>query len=98
MSTSESVELVFPYKDCVLEGGQTKEDQKRQEIFYNELLAPDDIDRLLYPKVFCGAKRYSLDQVDDIDSFSENDNLMERAVPSIYENGKCSSASQNSER
>ena len=27
------VELVFPYKDCVLEGGQTKEDQKRKEVF-----------------------------------------------------------------
>ena len=29
LSASESVELVFPYKDCILEGGQTKEDQKR---------------------------------------------------------------------
>lgn len=76
LSTSDSVELVFPYKDCVLEGGQTKEDQKRQEIFYNELLAPDDVDRLLYPKVFCGAKRYGLDEVGDIDCFSENDNLI----------------------
>ena len=26
--------LVFPYKDCILEGGQDKEDQKRNEIFY----------------------------------------------------------------
>lgn len=34
------VELVFPYKDCVLEGGQTKEEARRQEIFYNETLAP----------------------------------------------------------
>ena len=59
ISTSGKVELVFPYKDCVLEGGQTKEDQKRQEIFYNELLAPNKVDRLLYPKVFTGAKKYS---------------------------------------
>lgn len=59
ISTSGKVELVFPYKDCVLEGGQTKEDQKRQEIFYNEMLAPDEVDRLLYPKVFTGVKRYS---------------------------------------
>ena len=51
ISTSNDVELVFPYKDCVLEGGQTKEDQKRSEIFYNEMLAPDEVDRLLYPKV-----------------------------------------------
>ena len=27
ISASNDVELVFPYKDCVLEGGQTKEDQ-----------------------------------------------------------------------
>lgn len=52
LSSAGKVELVFPYKDCVLEGGQTKEDQKRQEIFYNETLAPDEVDRLLYPKVF----------------------------------------------
>ena len=61
ISTSGKVELVFPYKDCVLEGGQTKEDQKRSEIFYNETLAPDEVDRLLYPKVLTGAKRYSYD-------------------------------------
>lgn len=59
LSSKGNVELVFPYKDCVLEGGQTKEDQKRKEIFYNETLAPDEIDRLLYPKVFTNANRYS---------------------------------------
>lgn len=46
LSASGRVELVFPFKDCVLEGGQTKEDQKRQEIFYNETLAPDEVDRV----------------------------------------------------
>ena len=55
ISGSRSVELVFPYKDCVLEGGQTKEEQKRQEIFYNETLAPDEVDRLLAPKVMTNA-------------------------------------------
>lgn len=59
LSSKGNVELVFPYKDCVLEGGQTKEDQKRKEIFYNETLAPDEIDRLLYPKVFTNVSRYS---------------------------------------
>ena len=29
ISSSDDVVLSFPYKDCVLEGGQTKEDQKR---------------------------------------------------------------------
>lgn len=51
-SESKEVVLAWPYKDCVLEGGQTKEDQKRREVFWNETLAPDEIDRLLAPKVF----------------------------------------------
>ena len=76
LATSGEVELVFPYKDCVLEGGQTREDQKRQEIFYNETLAPDEVDRLLYPKVFSGAKRYATDSTEDITQFSEMDNLI----------------------
>lgn len=59
ISSSDDVVLAFPYKDCVLEGGQTKEDQKRSEIFYNETLAPEEIDRLLYPKVFTNAKKYT---------------------------------------
>lgn len=59
ISSSHNVELVFPYKDCVLEGGQTKDDQKRSEIFYNQTLAPNEIDRLLSPKVLCSAKRFS---------------------------------------
>ncbi len=32
------VALVWPYKDCVLEGGQSREEDKRDEIFFNELL------------------------------------------------------------
>lgn len=76
ISASNDVELVFPYKDCVLEGGQTKEDQKRSEIFYNETLAPDEVDRLLYPKVFTNAKRYTADGVQNIHEFSDDDNLI----------------------
>lgn len=76
ISTSNDVELVFPYKDCVLEGGQTKEDQKRSEIFYNETLAPDEVDRLLYPKVLTKAKRYTADGVVENVVFSENDSLI----------------------
>lgn len=76
ISTSNDVELVFPYKDCVLEGGQTKEDQKRSEIFYNETLAPDEVDRLLYPKVLTNAKRYTVDGVTVADSISDTDNLI----------------------
>lgn len=77
IATSNDVELVFPYKDCVLEGGQTKEDQKRSEIFYNETLAPDEVDRLIYPKVFTNAKRYTVTGVEESGVlFDESDNLI----------------------
>ena len=76
ISSSDKVELVFPYKDCVLEGGQTKEDQKRSEIFYNETLAPDEVDRLLYPKVLTNARKYSENGVESITEFSDTDNLI----------------------
>lgn len=50
ISDSREVVLSWPYKDCVLEGGQTKEDAKRNEVFWNEILAPDEINRLTEPK------------------------------------------------
>lgn len=76
ISSSDDVVLAFPYKDCVLEGGQTREEQKKDEIFYNETLAPDEVDRLLYPKVFTGARRYTRDGVEENIAFDENDNLI----------------------
>lgn len=78
LSTSGRVELVFPYKDCVLEGGQTREDQKRQEIFYNEALAPDEVDRLLYPKVLTNTYKYSTDGRKRVSEFGEKDNIIFR--------------------
>lgn len=71
------VVLNFPFKDCVLEGGQKKEDgldayfawdekaqdfvekkAKRREVFYNEVLAQDEIDNLFREKAFCNVRRY----------------------------------------
>ncbi len=76
ISATGNVSLVFPYKDCVLEGGQTSDTQKRNEIFYNALLAHDEIDRLLEPKVFVNATRYTADNVQPAENFSDNDNLI----------------------
>lgn len=76
ISSKNDVVLSFPYKDCILEGGQTKDDQKRGEIFYNELLAPDDVDRLLAPKVFTNMKRYTKDGEENITEFNDTDNLL----------------------
>ena len=53
------VSLVWPYKDCVLEGGQTKEQQKQSEIFFNELIAPDEVNQMFEPKVLTDWKRYT---------------------------------------
>ena len=58
LNQRNEVELVWPYKDCILEGGQTKEDQKRAEIFFNQTLAQDEITQLLDPKVLTNYKRY----------------------------------------
>ena len=78
ISDSNDVQLVFPYKDCVLEGGQTKEDQKKPEIFYNKLLCSDQIDRLLSPKVFINSKKYTKENLNgkEVNSISESDNLI----------------------
>ena len=76
ISQKQDVTLVWPYKDCVLEGGQTKEDQKRDEIFYNETLAPDEVNRLLAPKAIGNAKRYSLEGKEENIVFEESDNLI----------------------
>ncbi len=58
VAESREVVLSWPYKDCILEGGQTKEDAKRNEVFWNEILAPDEINRLTEPKVLTGFRRY----------------------------------------
>ena len=73
----DRVVLNWPYKDCVLEGGQDSEDTKRSEIFWNEALAPDEITRLLKPKVLSGVQKFDEKgvKVKKID-LSENNNLI----------------------
>ena len=70
------VSLVWAYKDCVLEGGQNKEDAKRNEIFYNELLAPDEINRLIDKKVLTNWKRFDANGEHEVDYINDNDNLI----------------------
>ena len=69
ISEKKDVVLSWPYKDCILEGGMTKEDQKRNEIFWNEILAQDEISRLLDPKVFTNAKRIDKNGEHQFDGF-----------------------------
>lgn len=76
LSESGDVVLNWPYKDAILEGGQDKEDQKRNEVFFNEVLAPDQITRLLDDKVFTNWKRYNKDGEHNLDELKDDDNLI----------------------
>ena len=68
------VSLVWPYKDCVLEGGQTKEEEKRKEIFFNETLAQDEINRLFDPKVLTNWKRHTPEGEQDVTNIRRDEN------------------------
>ncbi len=80
LKDTNDVVLNWPYKDCVLEGGQSTEEgtdtyfeydnktkqyeekkAKRKEIFFNQVLAHDEIDRLFDPKALVNWKRYTKD-------------------------------------
>jgi len=76
ISESKDVVLAWPYKDCVLEGGQSKEDAKRNEVFWNETLAPDEIDQLLSPKVLTNFKKYDKKGEHKVSELSFDDNLV----------------------
>lgn len=74
---SSDVVLDFPFKDCVLEGGMSKEDQGKKEIYYNEIIAIDEIDRLFSPKALSKAVRYSNGKIDkNITNPCREDNLI----------------------
>ncbi|CAD5931817.1 Putative type III restriction-modification system HindVIP enzyme mod [Planktothrix rubescens] len=68
------VALVWPFKDCILEGGQSSEEDKREEIFFNEILAQDEITQLLEPKVLTNAKRINKEGEKPLDQFNRNEN------------------------
>lgn len=71
------VVLNFPFKDCVLEGGMTKEDQGKSEIYYNEIIARDEIDNILSKKTIIKSKLYTKNNITNkIDNFSDRNNLI----------------------
>ena len=74
LSERGEVALVWPYKDCVLEGGQTKEEEKRKEIFFNEILAQDEINRLFDPKVLTNFARYTAQGKEKVTEIKRNEN------------------------
>lgn len=76
LTEAKEVVLSWAYKDCVLEGGQSKDEQKLNEVFWNETLAPDEIDRLLEPKAFTNFKRYDDKGIHTVQNITLQDNLI----------------------
>jgi adenine-specific DNA-methyltransferase len=68
------VSLVWPFKDCILEGGQSREEDKREEIFFNEILAQDEITQLLEPKVLSNPKCFNKKGIKSFEKFNRNEN------------------------
>ena len=68
------VSLVWPYKDCVLEGGQTKDEEKRKEIFFNETLAQDEINQMFTPKVLTQWKRHTVEGEQAVTDIQRDEN------------------------
>jgi len=68
--------LSFPHKDCFLEMDSTTEEDKRNEVFLNDIIMKKDIDVLKEPKLFTNVKKYSSNKNDKVSEFSENDNLL----------------------
>lgn len=77
---SSDVVLDFPYKDCVLKAGMTKEDVEHSgdadEPFLNETLAKPEIDELFEPKIFINATKYDKNGKTKASSISDDDNLI----------------------
>ena len=93
LKDTNDVVLNFPYKDCVLEGGQSTEEgtdtyfecstktneyeqkqSKRKEIFFNSVLAQDEIDRLFDAKALTNWKRFSKDGEQEVKAINRDKN------------------------
>lgn len=78
LAERRQVVLSWPYKDCLLEGGQTREEARRQEIFWNETLAPDEINRLTEPKALRHFHRVTAEGEQPVEALSDEDNYIIR--------------------
>lgn len=74
----DRVTLSFPRSDCILAGGQTKESQGRAEIFYDPAQHPELVEKLLRPKVFSAARRFTSQGEAPAGTLGEDDNLVIR--------------------
>ena len=76
MKYNTDIVIDFPHKDCILEGGMTKEDVGKEEIYYHKILAKEEIDTLLSPKVFTNIKKFDENGDHEVTELKETDNLI----------------------
>ena len=76
LNYNTDVVLDFPFKDCVLEGGMSNEDQGKQEVYYHNVIAKEEIDTLFSPKVLTNIKKYDKDGEREVTEFNDDDNLI----------------------
>lgn len=74
---NSDIVLDFPHKDCFLEGAMRSEDLGKDEVYYHEILAKEEIDTLLSPKVLSNIKKFENNHEDDnVVHFNSTDNLI----------------------
>lgn len=76
LNYASDVVLDFPHKDCIFEAGMTREDTKKEEVYYHNVLAKEEIDTLLSPKVLTNIKKYDSDGESNVTEISDSDNLI----------------------
>ena len=103
LKDSSDIVLDFPFKDCVLNGGQSTEEgeeiyfkrnndqsdsqlytkltRKRREIFFNQTLAFDEIDRLFDAKAFSKFSRYTADGKQAVGEIKRHSDGFLKGVP-----------------
>lgn len=77
LKDDDRIFLNWPFKDCLLEGGQNSEDAKRSEVFWNETLSSDQITRLLRTKALTNFNYYETDsQASKLKEISDCNNFV----------------------
>lgn len=78
VSDSKNLELAWPYKDCILEAHQSKEDEKRTEKFWNKTLEKQYVNTLEQPKCLTNFSRHTEQGKENVGEISQKDNLFIR--------------------
>lgn len=76
LNYSSDVVLDFPHKDGILEGGMRKENKGKEEVYYHNVLAKEEIDTLLSPKILKNIKKYDKNGIHKTNQISSKDNLI----------------------